>query len=390
MRLPTASQLDLAHTCPGSATLPRVAEITDGMTAGTVRHRFFQRCLEADRNTAILEIEDPTLRAMCEALDTDRLPLDPKSFAAEVALAWNWRTGAARELGRGLERDYSDRGEDEIVGTADTVGLLGGDGVYVSDFKSRFDQVAPARRNLQLRFYALAAARAYGRDRAVIEICRPTDGDPWIDRAELDAFDLAEVAEELRDLVRRIQRSAADMPVLVAGNHCRRCASIRFCPAQTAIVREVAGEPTDALIARWESELDAETACEAWHKLKAIEAFIEKAWAALEGFAMQRPIRLDEERVYGPTQVRRESIVGSVAWKVIEEAFGAEVAWSAAEVKVTKAAIERLVRERLQPGQKVTHAVRDLLDKIDRAGGLRAKVQDEIRVHKARAAREET
>lgn len=396
----TPSEVGRVSICIGSAVLPRVAEITHGATVGTGRHRFLERVPEIGREAALAEIDDAGIRGVCAEIDVAALAdiLDRRAFVAELAMAWDVRTGAARELARGRGRAYQDISPTEIPGTADAAALVDADGGIVLDYKPEFGHQANAERHYQLRLLALMFARAFARDWMRVMIVRPSDDGAYRSSAVLDMFELAAVAEETRSLAGRVWRAReafaqGELPPLTVHDGCRRCPSARFCPAQRSLIEDMAdgGATTDsreALVRRWTGELDPAKATTAWHRAKAARAALDMVDEALEMWAIQHGgIRVDDERVYGLQQVRRESIVGNVAWNVLKELFGAEAAWSAAEVKVTKAALERLVEARLEKGQKKTHVIRDLLAKIDAAGGLRAKTQDEVRVHRAKVAR---
>jgi hypothetical protein len=387
VRLPTASRLDLARTCAGSAVLPRVEEVTPGMTLGSVRHLFLQRCNEVGREAALDAVEPQDLRAMMEAIDLEGLPIDPAAYAAEVTFAWSTMSGEARELGRGLQRDYSAAGDDELVGTADTVALLGSDGVFVSDFKGEHDHgVAPPARNLQLRMLGLAAARAYGRERVVLEIIRPREGAAWRERAELDVWGLAEVAEELRELVRDVRRAGLEELRLVVGPHCSRCPSIRHCPAHVALVRELA--TADAMAERMEDALTPSTAGRAWMRIKAAEAALARIKGSIRAMAERTPIPLEDGRVLGLERRRHESYEPKTLWSVVNARMGEEAAWSAVEISAPKARLKDLARHVAQrEGRKISHVEREIVEELAGKGGLIVSHEFELRVHKPKERR---
>jgi len=385
VRLPTASEIELALTCSGSALLPRHGLESQWMSLGITKGAFFEALIGGvGREQALAAIADPDTRAVCEALDLDGLPLEPAAYAAEVAFAWSPITGAARELGRGLERDYSAAAEGEMVGTADVIALLGDDGVLVADWKGEHAHVTAPARNPQLRWLALAACRAYGRRRAVVEIIRPGEDRAWRERAELDAFDLAEIAEEMRALVQDLQRAAADVPRLVLGEHCRRCKSMPYCPAQTALVRDLAAGD-GALVTRMAESLTPDTARAAWHRLQAAKGALERIEQALRTYASFEPISLGDGRVFGPQRIRRESLDGTAVFHVLRERYGEAKAWEGVELKATKAGLDRALRPIAQEGKaKITHLTRDVLGEVEARGGLRASEREEVRVHRVK------
>src|SRR5690606_22670936 len=112
-----------------------------------------------------------------------------------------------------------------IPGTADVVGISG-ESIVVVDYKSgRLARRTRAQDTLQLRFYALAAARSYGASRATIALVHILeDGGVWWDVAELDALDLDEVASDLRSLLTELgmeqaRMDAGEVPRTVEGSH---------------------------------------------------------------------------------------------------------------------------------------------------------------------------
>jgi hypothetical protein len=374
--------LDRARLCPASAILPRIGEITSGMARGTAIHLFLERCNKFGREEALAAFVDPEMQAVCEAIDLEGLPLDPRAYAAEVAFAWDPMTGAAREIGRGLDRDYSGATPGEtIVGTADVIALVGDDAVGVFDWKSEHDEVPPPEKNLQLRFYALAAARAYGRDRAIVEIIRPrADRPAWRERAELDMFALAEVAEELRELVRAAERSRADVPQLVVGGHCRRCPSSRMCPAQITLVRAFSGEDTSTLIASYERQVTVETVPNVMERIKAMRGALDKIEACCEGIAWQTPVTFPDGKVWGPVVRKYESYDAAKLWQVVADKHGADAAWAAVKIDAPKKRLTDALRPIAAKAKaKISHLEKDVVEELAGRGGLKVRVQEELR-----------
>jgi hypothetical protein len=344
----TPSEAQRLAICIGGAVLPRAGRRTAGATAGSVRHRYFERVNAVGREAALAEVEEPW-RSVLEAVNLDGLGLADGSLASEVAFAWDWERDTARELGRGTDRDYAEVGDTEIPGTVDAVGLVGEDAVYVGDYKSEFLHVPPPRGNLQLRLYALMAARAYGRSRAVVEIVRPRRDEPaWRDRAELDAFDLVMVADNARDLAERVMAARVAFengvePRLVTGEHCRYCPSVTHCPEQTTLIRRLASEDGAALEERFFDALTPETAARAWHRVQAAKLLIERLEVALETYALHNPIDLGDGRVYGSTTQNSLSLNGAALEERFFDALTPETAARAwHRVQAAKLLIERL------------------------------------------------
>jgi hypothetical protein len=373
----TPSEAQRLAICIGGAVLPRAGRRTAGATAGSVRHRYLERVNAVGREAALAEVEEPW-RSVLEAVNLDGLGLADGSLASEVAFAWDWERDTARELGRGTDRDYAEVGDTEIPGTVDAVGLVGDDAVYVGDYKSEFLHVPPPRDNLQLRLYALMAARAYGRSRAVVEIVRPRRDEPaWRERAELDAFDLVMIADDARALAERVMAARAAFaagiePRLVTGEHCRYCPSVTHCPEQTTLIRRLASEDGAALEERFFDALSPETAARAWHRVQAARQLLERLEGALETYALHNPIDLGDGRIYGSTTQNSLSLNGAALWQLVNERLGTERAWSAVEIK----AVQTRVKEML--GKLVAAAGQDAeleaaLWSIVREGGRAAK-----------------
>lgn len=393
MTLPTASGLPRADLCPTSCALPQSKTVGDQWSnAGQVVHRFLEIVPTLGRDEALLQVHSD-LRPVCELLELDKLPTDPKAFAAEVAFAWDFRTGAAHELGRGLERNYAGVSPTEIAGTADVVALTADGGVYVGDYKYGFSHTLHTphpKRNLQLRFLALAAARAYHRDHAIVEIIRlQADGVSWKERAELDAFDLADTAERVRELVVRIDRAAATMaagawPEVVAGPHCRYCPAYTWCPEQTRLLQQLAQAPGVAMT-EVSAQLTAEGAARAYRAYRTIKALIDHVGEQLHSYSTVHPIDLGDGLVYGPLETRREQVDGAVARTVLAEIHGQVVADAACEWNSSKRAIEDALRPVAQKtGEKITRLKKAALAAIDERGGLSVKVSANCKEHRPR------
>lgn len=403
--LPTASALDRARLCPPSAVLPRVDIILDILTRGTTRHRFLERVNVVGRDQALQEIEDDISRAISAAINLEGLPLDPACYVPEIAYAWNWRTGEARELGRGLDRNYVDAGatEDDLCGTADVVALLGQDGVFIADWKGLHDTaVPPLRRNRQLRFLAFVACELYGRDRAVIEIIRYDDKaeTAWRDRLELDAFDLLAIRADLLELVREVLTARAALDafdgdslrameagqlVPVVGEHCRRCPAQRKCPAHQVLLAFFRGGDAEAITRKFDELLSEATVTELYHWWKAAEVAIERIGESLKMWATRSPIRIDDDHVFAVQTQHWVSLVGNPGFHVIKELAGEEEAWKTAALKISNDALDklagRLKQKAIEAGKKTTKKAiyEDIIARADRVRGVKRDVVDQVR-----------
>ena len=373
MSFATASSIARLFQCPGSASLPTVETPSAPAERGTVVHEYLERVGAGMAPDEALDlVEDGEHRALCAAIDLDRLP---RGTAPEVAFALDWETGKARELGRRLKRVYPALGPTEIPGTEDMVGLTS-DAVYVGDAKTGHHVVA-ARENLQLMLLATAAARTYNRDQAITEIIRIREnGSVWRDRAELDVVDLDAFASRLRDVMRSVRgyqaaRAKGQQPDVVEGEHCRFCPSWSFCPAKAAtLVRVSSGRELDPLASLL--PLTPELAGHAWTKLREARRVLERieraCHAALDEYgSLPLPSGSFIQKV---TEPGNEQLDGRVVFDVIRSQFDQEVAESAIEIEASKAGIARALkaaaaggkippRGRAAAERRILEAVRD-------------------------------
>jgi hypothetical protein len=381
----TGSGLERVAVCAAAGVLPRVESSSDYAERGHAIHAFLEAVNRVGREAA-LEAVPEDLRSACEALDVAKLPTDPARYAAEVAFAFNPETGKARELGRGIGRRY-DVNEGEIAGTADVIALLEDDGVFVADFKSGWSRRTAAKDSLQLRFYALAAARAYGRSRAVVQVIRVfEDGATWTDEAALDAFDLDDFALELGALAVMIEGhralyAAGQEPPMVEGSHCTWCPAYVRCPAKTALLRAA------ALEAPAPGEITPDVAARAYSRLKLYKAAVEKAEEILKTYARTHPIPLEGGMVYAVRYDNTKTLDGKVAASALEALLG-EAAGEAVEVEVSQAGIKRAIDAYLaaHPGAGTKKALLEqALAEIEKRGGLRYVKAPKLVAHRPAA-----
>jgi hypothetical protein len=323
--------------------LPFAQTVSTETNIGHRVHAFAEAAHKAGREAALADV-DEDIRTMCEAIPQQFL--DSASFASEVAFALDLANGKARELGRGIGRAYGDLAETEYAGTADLVALVDTETVYVGDFKRSLWALPPAAQSVQLGFYALAACRAYGRSRAIVELI-PYGTDERPDRAVWSAFDLDEFELNLLALHSRqvaAQRAHAEgaTPSATIGPHCRYCPSFAYCPANTRLAIQMARP--DALAAmNGASELTPESAAVLWPKLRQAEAVLAGIRKALETFAVLSPFRLPDGTEVRVRETRRETIDGDVAHAILA-AFSPKLAELACSWNVTKGKIREAAK----------------------------------------------
>lgn len=294
-RLPTASSLDRAGACAASFALPQTSTTSSDASAGTWLHRYLEVAVVEGHAAARALLADmpPEVAERAAAIDLDGVP---DGFESEVAFAFDVTSGAATRLGvKG--RAYPSDGR--IYGTADLVGKRD-DTVVVYDLKT--GNAPRACDSLQLAFLAVAAARVAGLDEAEVGmLLLRGDGSWYLDRHRLDALDLAAVADRLRSIVARVEAAqasvaAGQVPDTHSGEWCRYCPAARYCPAQSALVRTVAGYDLATITERIAALTDEE-AGEAWVKLALVEKLAEGAKKALTDRARLTPIPLPGGKV---------------------------------------------------------------------------------------------
>lgn len=366
----SASQIERIKHCPASAGLPQVRETTAAATRGTAVHKFLQDVAAADRDTALENVPAEHL-ALCESIDLDRLPVE---LAPEVALAYNVETGTGRELGRSIDRHYIGLDDAEIPGTADVVGVDAGV-VFVGDWKTGWSEVPRAADNLQLRLLALAAARTYGCESAIVEVIRIRDnGASWRDRAELDVFDLDSFALELRQLVIEVMAAQQAIesqrwPAVHEGPWCEWCPAFNACPAKTTMLQRLAdGSATNELDLML--PLTPEMASIAYERWQTAKHLLRRIERALHDFARKTPIPLADGRWFGEVvKPGNERLDGDVAWAVVGELYGRDVADQAVNRQASKKGIREALRGHLPQGKPLSRAEREVLAQIRERGG---------------------
>lgn len=381
MSLPSASKLQLAMTCVGSAVLPRVDSAHSAGDRGTALGAYLAaRVGGTPQSVALLRVPEPWTAA---AVDLEEHVLPLSGYSTEVAYSYDVATCAGRCLGSNLGRGYPSGTPTTINGSADFL-LRSETMMMVVDLKC--GQVAPPapQRNAQLRLLALASCRAHGLSAARVGILHCPDGQQarwsW---ADLDAFDLESVADELRELASRIEAASVEVsagrpPRLAVGDGCRWCPARVYCPAQSAMARRIAGDP-ESLVADLRSALSEQQAALVWHRVKALKALLVDVEQALYAMARESPIELADGRWLGPKETRREVLDGRVVHAVVERLHGRTVADAAVELEATKAGLKRaLAAVREVGGAKLSHLEAEVLREVREAGGASVRVSSSV------------
>ena len=375
----TASILPRAAICPPTVVLPQVKGRTSKPAGrGIAIHGFLEAVPALGREEALARTP-AEFRAACEVIDLERLPpLSLASAVTEVTYALHVDTGAVRELGRNLGRDYSGRREGEICGTADYVALTAdGRCVFVADWKTGRGLLQPARMNLQIRFLALCAARLYGRDEAVGALVHiREDGTPWYDSAAFDVFDLDATLAEVRHVAARVVGAWAEVqagitPTVTISEFCKHCPAYEACPAQVGLIRHLGASP-EATERDMRGLITEDNVREAYRRMRLIEEGLKRVKEAIHGWTLTHsPIDLGEGLVYGPVETHREQVDGAVVRRILAEKYGQEIADAACEWSSSKVAIREALRRVVQlHGGKLAPLEREVLEAVRAAGGI--------------------
>ncbi len=388
----SSSQLERLAACPASGALPQVRSVTPWSERGRVVHRYLEQVRTVGSEAALVEVPDE-YRALCEAIDLEALPKG--TWAAEVALAFNVETGEVRELGRGGEREdlYADVDPlVEIPGVLDGVGVSF-DAVFVPDWKTGWAPVAPPERNHQLRFNALLAARAFDRHQAVVELVRiREDGSVHRQRAELDAFELVLVRDEVRAIHATVQEArgryleegeAALQPV--EGPWCRYCPAFAHCAAKKSLLVEALQTDDDVVDGHLASLTDEKVAA-GWKMIRRARELLGRVEQTLREYAYARPVYLGDGLWLGRIEkAGNEQLDGRIAWAVVAEQRGQKIADQVLEPYMSKKAVEMAVRKTLAEGERISKTTQALIEEIRRRGGVSRKPTTTIGEYEAPA-----
>lgn len=396
--------------CLGSTVLPRVQDAFAGFPAeqGKAIHAFFSSAarlgLELGREKgreAALDIVPAEFQETCATFDLSRLPtVDAEKYSHEVAMAYDALEDKARIIGYDMGRNYGELADGEIPGTLDVLGLTDDEGVVYPDYKSGRVPVPAPKKNWQMRIGGLAAARRYNARYAVLQIIHTRPGmKPWTETDTLDAFELEETAEHLRELVLRrrqlsksfLKRGFAGLgESLVRGEECRYCPSASFCPAQTSHIRAVTGDPI-----AFQREIVPLITPEQLGLAKVmhsqLKGLLEQLGDQIEDCVKRQPAVMPSGRYYGPVQQADDTYDGQVTFKVLDgwiaeltkdPAKADKLARIAVQAETSKAAIERALKE-IAPRGSLASMMREALKRIAFAGGKKTGTKTVIREYTA-------
>ncbi len=394
----TMSSLPRVMACAASAVLPATRETreTPWATRGSVLHAYLRDVSTMSREDALARVPYEHLEA-CEALELDTLPLDPEAYAAEVALAYDWRTGRGREINRGTDSREYGASETEVAGRTDVVGLTESDVVKILDYKSGYRYLGRPDESWQLIGYALAARAAYGRREAEVSFIRlPENGTPYVMTQRLGFLDLELAAKRLHEqgeLIARLRGEGAAHspealePHLKAGSWCEYCPAIGRCPEKAGLLRAlVSASGVDAPV------FDESTVALGYQRLVHARKVLELAEKALKDYvggvedAKLVPVIDAPGLVWGPRVMDREELDPVRGAAVLGQRYGPDVATRAVDTrpKMTKASVKRALepvarRNRL----KITALHLEALDALRAGGATTPRTRTEWREFRA-------
>lgn len=355
---PSASKLGLLKACayPFNGQMWPAQVSGDAADLGSAYHQVVARLVNIPGSDAHTHKADAA----------ERYAVDPKALAAlrpedaaaecssgaraEVAFAWNWETGKARELGVDLDRGYL-VGDTEIAGTADII-----DGDTIADWKTG-KEPPKAEDNAQLLFLAMCANKLdYQISRVQIRHVHP-DGEVWHDTAELGPFDLDAFEAELVGEIRSVNLAEPNPE-----KHCRYCPMVAVCPRTVAAI----AEPEEAFPLALYQAADIQSAEHArWllHRIDAAESLLSSVKGKVREYVdTHGHIELSDGKKWGPYLVSRETICGSRE-KLIEMGIPEDLI----EYSVAKGDVEKYAKDGAEKG-KGAAAVRAMIEKLRDAG----------------------
>lgn len=392
----SGSRVHRLWKCPPSSVLPQVERVDESPAAGKGKHvhRYLETVGTIGQESALFEAPEE-LRPMLEMLDLETLPV---KCSTEVAIAYHVHNRTARELGRGIGRDYEANGPldpDEIPFTVDVVGAMLEIGVgLVVDYKTGRSRYPAPDKFGQLLLAGVGVRALFGfasvvADLIYIDTDEDGDGNHWRVRRTLDEWDLDIFADELA----RAWREADEAEALIArggtpnvreGAHCDYCPATKSCPAKVGLVSNF---PTEiATIEQRGGPMTVERAAEIWIQVERFASMLDMLKTELQTFADVQPFDLPDGRRVERVSSSRRGLDAKVTLAVLADRFGAETAYKTAKLTFSIDALRTLCAAKRQKGEKVetskgTGTLDKLLDEIDNHGGLQSKISTYVKAH---------
>lgn len=377
MKLVTGSRVPLLSKCMGSAVLGGVQfdestgeEAIAGASRGRALHAFLQAIaggeLTEERYKAALAAVPEAFREDASVIDVLKLPCaNPASYASEVPLVWNWITGEAHVVANYVNVDPVEN----IAGTLDVVGLAGDDTVVVLDYKTGRRFLGRPGLSKQLRTYAMMAAVAYGRTRAVLGFIRiDEEGKAWWSTEVLNFDDLEAVKGELVELMMGLAVAEQTPPhqlELRDGAHCDWCPAKRRCPALLAMATALGNDPA-AIVPLGGIELSLEQAGLALNRMAALTLVMNMAESSIrEAARVLGPIPLGDGRFKGHQPMTTRAITDvDKAVEIAAKVVGPDRAAKMVERSVSMGGVEAAAKSYLVDTTGKPRGVGKLTDEL--------------------------
>jgi CRISPR/Cas system-associated exonuclease Cas4 (RecB family) len=278
---PSASKLDMVEQCTGSLFMPNFESSGLDAIRGTLTHKYMElRGLGRDADACDLMAANKQYHEYWSNIPhADILGLF-KEFHPESQFWWDPKTG---RCGAGTERNNPGY----VWGQCDGWGYLHDGRLVVIDYKTGRELNGSAKDKMQLRFFSMVLAKMLGPNDPVqaIYIYLPEKqitetGEYTMYPTEFDAFDNAETEQRLYKIIDNARINAdAEMPRLVAGEHCKYCNSYSICPNTTTLIRQLAGINED------DNEMpDFQNLANSWNMMRRAKMLFEKSDEAIKNY----------------------------------------------------------------------------------------------------------
>lgn len=397
--------MDRAMRCPASRLLPRV-DSQPGLPAkhGLAIHKYLENVLERKQDP--LEGVDEEFHEACKVIDHTTLPTNqPESFLGEATISW--QPEKDETIFQPRERPPNSqlmRLDVLAVAQEERKGFL-------RDYKTGRGWLPPLKENWQLKNMAVVMAKHFDLLSVDAGIVFVHGEDSYEASTVWDLFDLSLFEEDILALFEKLRAFQAAFPIarddsakavellqkeraewyqhlpISIGPWCNYCPAWQHCPGQMKMVHAVAADP-EAVAERMVAGCTAAEISTVDQRLTAIYAALKRVKLAIDDWTRQYgPFQRANGKLYGPhTPNPRDVVQGPVAFQVLSNTFGEEIARKASdEIRITKASIGRALRT-IADEQKVPRSKlnKEVIEKIRAAGGiLKSKPKSKVDEYKA-------
>lgn len=393
-RLPTFSHTPRAFACPPSFALPEDApHSSTSSSRGIAIHAYLADVPRIGVEAALAKVPSEW-RNDCARIDLDGLPLSGDNIQ-ELALAYDMVSGEVVELGRDIGRNYGEVSLTRLPGTLDVAYREGSMACY-DDYKTGHSVLPPPKKHMQFRVGCMALAKWMGCGSARARMIHINDdGSHWTEEYVFDAEELAEIeAEFARGIVAVLAAQDAfargEKLSVQPGDHCTYCPCWTSCPSKTSLMRQVVKE-RDTLETRLSNLFTEELFPQALAAITEIGQWYSRIKGQAKAFGKRYTVALGDGWYYGENTVQVKEYDGQRVFDVVEKELGTSAAKVAVGMDASRASIQRAVEwardhhpdeEVRKRASVVAPMVRDLVDKVSKAGGLTTKPQVRVEEHK--------